>query len=153
MKLKTLPAAIFQSFFVCLVCFSSGFGQGVATPLTIQGLDHYVPIGAQAQAMGGSAVAFSGTSASLFANPAGLSTLNALEVRVGGSITSTRYKQTQEWLPNRLYAELSLIFDNKETFATKPFDSISPDWTQTNSRIGPGLVSAALPFQIGGTSV
>ena len=131
--------------------------QDVADPLTIQGLDQQAPPGARARAMGSVQAAGLSTAAALFTNPAALASLDGAEVRVGGGLAAQRYGQDQTWVPNRLYLELSLIFENDPSSPnpTKAFDDIRPDWEHRQSSVRPtlGAVAAPLPFRPGGVSL
>lgn len=130
--------------------------QDVADPLTIQGLDQQEAPGARARAMGGVRAAGLTSSAALFTNPAALSSLDQAEVRLGGGLAARSYSQDQSWVPNRLYLELSLIFENDPASPnpTRAFDDIRPDWEEDQSSTRPtlGAVAVPLPFQAGGAT-
>lgn len=140
--------------------------QGVSDPLTIQGLDNARVMDARSQGMGGTAVA-SGTNASaVFSNPAAISLLADPEFRIGGYITSLHQEQTQNWIPNRFYADLSLMFENllggiKDPDNVinpvdklhKPFDDITPAWDRTRSHARPSVLAAAYPFAVDGVEL
>ncbi|PAP75875.1 hypothetical protein [Rubrivirga marina] len=131
--------------------------QDAAAPLTVQGLDHQAAVGARARAMGGVRASGLSTSAALFSNPAALHRLTEAEVRLGGGAVAQSLSQDQTWVPNRLYLELSLIFENDPTSPnpTRAFDDITPDWETDLSSARPTLGSAAvpLPFAPGGVAV
>ncbi|WP_412061771.1 hypothetical protein [Rubrivirga sp. IMCC45206] len=131
--------------------------QDAAAPLTVQGLDQQAAVGARARAMGGVRASGLSTSAALFSNPAALHRLSEAEVRLGGGATAQALSQDQTWVPNRLYLELSLIFENEpgSPNPTRAFDDIRPDWEEDLGSTRPTLGSAAvpLPFAPGGVSV
>ncbi|MEM6326644.1 MAG: hypothetical protein AAF791_05945 [Bacteroidota bacterium] len=131
--------------------------QDAAAPLTIQGLDQQEAVGARARAMGGVRAAGLSTAAGLFSNPAALRKLTEAEARLGGGYNAQDYSQNQTWVPNRLYLELSLIFENDPTSPnpTRAFDDIRPDWENDLSAARPtlGAVAAPLPFTPGGVSL
>lgn len=127
--------------------------QGLATPLTIQGTDNFLDVGARARALGGAHIGSRLGAASIFFDPAGLALLEAPEVRVGALTQSKRYEQRQEWLPNRFYVELSLILENNAAAVNQPFDDIVPNWEHTHSDTRPSVIAAAMPFRLGGMGV
>lgn len=122
--------------------------QDVADPLTIQGLDQQTVPGARARAMGSVGAAGLTTSAALFTNPAALSALDQAEVRLGGGTIAQRYEQDQTWVPDRLYLELSLIFENDPASPnpTRAFDDTRPDWEHSQSATRPTLGAFAAPL-------
>ena len=128
----------------------NAYGQGLADPLTLQGIDRTVPAGARARAMGGTVLAHGTDANALFNNPALLSWLQAPEAHLGGSFSILTDKQHQVWIPNRLYAELSLVFQNDQTFVTKPFDTVKPDWEEKTTAVRPTTASVAVPFGFSG---
>ena len=131
--------------------------QDAAAPLALQGLDQQAVPGARARAMGSVQAAGLTTSSALFTNPAALAALDEAEVRLGGGLVAQRYRQDQTWVPDRLYLELSLIFENDPTSPnpTKAFDDIRPDWEHSQSAVRPtlGAVAAPLPFRLGGVAL
>ena len=124
------------------------WAQDAAAPLTIQGLDQQEATGARARAMGGVRASGLSTSAALFSNPAALHRLTEGEVRLGGGGVQQAYDQDQTWVPNRLYLELSLIFENEpgSPNPTRAFDDIRPDWSDDFTSARPTLGSAAVPL-------
>ncbi|MGB2866857.1 MAG: hypothetical protein WBD36_00275 [Bacteroidota bacterium] len=154
--------------------------QPAGEPLTIQGLDQRTLPDVRARGMGGAILA-SGTNASvLFLNPAGLIAVGSMEFRLSASSMGVSQSQTQEWVPNRLYAGLSLMMEDKwgniksptdsngNPFPNpweqlqKPFDTIGPNWKRSVKRSPPLSVAFAVPvemddikfvFAIGGSQV
>ena len=131
--------------------------QDAAAPLTVQGLDQQAAPGARARAMGSVRASGLASSAALFTNPAALSALERAEARLGGGVAAQAYAQEQTWVPNRLYLELSLIFENDPSSPnpTRAFDDIRPDWERDefNARPTLGSVAAPLPFAPAGVEV
>ncbi|MEM1115410.1 MAG: hypothetical protein AAF845_00220 [Bacteroidota bacterium] len=131
--------------------------QDAAAPLSIQGLDRQEAVGARARAMGGVRASGLATSAALFSNPAALRHLTEAEARLGGGAVAQALSQDQTWVPNRLYLELSLIFENDPTSPnpTRAFDDITPDWDENLSSVRPtlGSVAVPLPFAPGGVEL
>ncbi len=142
------------------------YAQDVATPLTIQGLDQFSYTSARSRAMGGSGVALGSDVSAMFANPATLLQLSTPEVRVGGYRTSTKYQQMQQWVPNRFYGGLSLMFEDLldgikgpqdtsgrffggDTAIQRPYDDLGPNWSKNTSDIRPSLAALGMPFTIG----
>lgn len=150
-----------MKIFAAIIAFSlalplaadNAAAQGHATPLTIQGTDNLVDVGARARAMGGAHVGSQLGAASIFFDPAGLALLNDPELRVGALTQSKSYEQDQEWLPNRFYVELSLILENNPVAVNQPYDDIVPDWEHRQSDSRPSLVTAAMPFRVGGVGI
>jgi hypothetical protein len=125
--------------------------QGLTQPLRFQGLDHLSSPGARSRALGGSAVAWSVDPTSLFSNPANLVRLTSVQVMAGATFRSSLLEQQQDWIPDRLYAELSLVFENnfagiKDSGLHKPYDAIGPDWKEKVSSFRPSMVAAAMPI-------
>lgn len=141
----------------------SAAAQDVAGPLTIQGLDGFGFQGARSRAMGGTGVASGNDVSVLFTNPAGLLSLDRPEVRAGGSFTAVRTRQTQQWIPNRFYAGLSLMCEdltdgirdpdplppNRADGVQRPYDDIGPNWSRESTEFRPTIAAAGAPFTIG----
>lgn len=140
--------------FLALACSAAWYGtsraqaQGIAQPLTIQGLDQTYVAGVRARAMGGAVTARAGDEEALFWNPAGLAGVERLTVSASGAAQATGWAESQRWNPNRYYAGLSLYFQNPEAYAYEPFER--PDWTNTARVFRPGHAAVVLPFALGG---
>ena len=152
-----LPMPVRALALLALLAPLSVAAQDAADPLTLQGLDQDAVPGARARAMGSVQAAGLTSSAALFTNPAALSNLKQAEVRFGGGLANQRYSQDQTWVPDRLYLELSLIFENEpgSPNPTKAFDDIRPDWDNELTAVRPvlGSVAAPLPFSPGGVEI
>lgn len=131
-----------------LSAFSQPLAQRVYTPLTIQGLDHFQTFGARTNSMGGASVAAGNDVIDMFTNPALLLNIDGISIKAGAKYSSNEYEQVQDWTPNKLYAELSLIFRNEDLYKTKPFDNIKPDWNKTLSKATPGAFAASARFKL-----
>jgi hypothetical protein len=156
---------------ILVMSSSLALAQGAGQPLTIQGLEQSSLYDVRAIGMGGAGLA-SGTNASLvFINPAGLAKIDGMDFRVAGNLTARLQKQTQEWIPNRLYPGLSLLMEDKwgsiqaptDTGGNpitdpweqlqKPFDTMGPNWARKANRTSPLSVAFAMPIVIEGVPV
>jgi long-subunit fatty acid transport protein len=147
-KLSTLAIAA-----VLVAGIPNARAQGVATPLTIQGLEQFIDVGAVSVGMGGAHVGSRLGLSGLFFDPAGLTTLERPEIRLGGMYRASATSQRQHWTPNRFNLELSLIMENHPAAVNRPFDDIMPDWERGRTDLRPSLVAAAFPFRLGGLEV
>ncbi|MCX6141944.1 MAG: outer membrane protein transport protein [Ignavibacteriales bacterium] len=152
---------------VVLSCSSIVSAQPAAGPLDIQGLDHFVITGARARAMGGASIANSSDVTALFANPAALSQLTTLEIRVGGLFENNLRKQDQNWIPTKDLPSLSVLFEGLTGYikpldgsvtnpwdnVQRPYDNIGPNWSTTSSKTRPLTLAAALPLTFEGMKV
>ena len=136
--------------------------QGVDPPLRLQGLDRSMVPGVRAAGMGGVSIAIGGTANAVFTNPAALSELQTFDLRLGLGWSEHRTRQTQYWIPNRFYTNLSLLMENlvdqiKDPVVTdprdalqKPYDDLTPNWKDLQYTLSPGVLSAAMPVDLGG---
>jgi opacity protein-like surface antigen len=144
--------------------------QPAASPLGIQGLDHVVITGVRARAMGGTSIANVNDVTGLFANPAALSQLTTLEIRVGGLLENNQRQQDQNWIPTKDLPSLSVLFegltggiktpDSAGRPVTNPwlnvqrqYDNIGPNWNTKASTSRPLNFAAAMPLTIEGIKV
>jgi opacity protein-like surface antigen len=127
--------------------------QDVAPPLTLQGLSRLSVPGARATGMGGSSAATAGDAMALFSNAALLSFLPGAEVRLGGRYARTEFSQNQEWLPNELFAEFSLLFEQNPATVVKPFDDLPADWDYATSALRPASGALSVPVEVGGVGL
>ncbi len=144
--------------------------QGAGDPLTLQGLHQSTLSDVRGRGMGGAIIASTRSANAIFTNPALLTRLDALEIRVAGSGVSMTQRQSQEWVPNRLYAGFSLLMEDKWdgikdplVFSTvdsmwhpptspyerlqKPYDDLGSNWKRTSTKGIPLSIAAAMPFQ------
>lgn len=148
---------------IVILLSGSARAQDMADPLTFQGMEHYNPLNVRSRAMGGSGVAALGQVSALFSNPASLADLSGLEISVGGSWRNLGHEQSQRWNPNRFYADLSIMLENRfdnikdpeiirdsTDFLHKPFDDLKPAWKNDNSSARPSAMAAGIPFSLAG---
>ncbi len=152
-------------FLFCAVLFSPMLpGQGADIPLRLQGLDQNTMLDVRSIGMGGAVTASGNNASVLFSNPAGLTKINSLEIRVSGELSTLLNKQSQRWVPNRYFTGLSLMMEdswgsikppmlNDSTPVTdpweqlqKPFDNLGPNWSRTTNGSGPLSAAAAIPL-------
>jgi long-subunit fatty acid transport protein len=150
--MKLLRILFFVTVLLASISFYT-FSQGVAQPLTLQGLDNNLLIGARARAMGGGITASGNDVTSIFGNPAALSNLSSFEFRLGSSLIQKRYEQWQTWIPDEYYVELSLIIENNNPPNVKPFDALKPHWRKYKLNFHPSFAAIGYPFDIMGIEV
>ncbi len=139
--------------------------QGAYAPVRLQGLDQSTLHDVRSIGMGGAVTASGSTASVLFSNPAGLTKVGTMEVRLSGEFSSLLNKQTQRWVPNRYFTGLSLMMEdswgdikspmlNDTTKVTdpweqlqKPFDNLGPNWSRSTSGAAPLSIAAALPVK------
>lgn len=132
--------------------------QGVADPLGVRGLEQFTATGTRARSMGWTGIASGNDANSLFSNPARLARLSSYEFRAAGFSGSTMYSQKQEWMPDKVYATLSLMFENRlggiidtgQVKLQRAYDDIEPNWERENSDSGPASIVGAAPLEIAG---
>ena len=146
--MKSTATILFVTLVLTAVAHET-LAQGIATPLTIQGVDQFVDAGTVARGMGGAHIGSRQGVVSGFFDPAGLTMLDQIEIRAGALSRGGTYEQHQEWLPNRFYVEMSLILENDPAAVNKPFDSITPDWSRHDSDTRPSVIVGAVPFRVG----
>jgi opacity protein-like surface antigen len=139
--------------------------QDVANPLRFQGISQSLTPGVRAQGMGGAGIASGKDASVLFLNPAALSMLNSIDIRIGGLGEFIKREQRQEWTPNRLYTGMSILFedlwagiDTPKTYdpwekLQRSYDHIGPNWDQSKNSFAPLSVSAAVPFELIGVPI
>jgi hypothetical protein len=144
--------------------FASLTAQDAGSPLDLQGMNQSVPLGVRSRGMGGAVVASGNGASSLFANPALLSHVLSGEVRMAAYGAMSAQRQSQEWVPNRIYPGLSLLMEDKWAGIKdpdlsglsadaaqweklqKPLDTIGPNWSRNKTRMLPMSISAAYPI-------
>ncbi len=139
--------------------------QPAAAPLGIQGLDQWVTSGARSRAMGSTGLAGLQDASALFSNPAALSQLSVMEVRLGGSFASVDQRQDQSWVPLKNLPGLSLLFEGQVrgirsplnalgqpltpwTTLQKPYDDIASGWRRRTSVGRPQMLAIAVPVTV-----
>jgi hypothetical protein len=149
---------------------ASLLAQPAASPLGVQGMDQWLTAGARSRSMGSTRLAGGTDATALFSNPAALSNLTSIEVRVGGSFAATDQRQDQSWVPLKNLPGLSLLFEGQARsikapvdalgqpltpWATlqKPYDDIEASWRRRTSGGLPEMAVIAAPYTIGGISL
>lgn len=146
--------------------------QGIDQPLTIQRMDNTVFAGVRSRGMGGTGLATGGNATVLFSNPALLAFVPQMDIRLSGGGQQSFYKQVQEWHPNRLYAELSLLFEDRLTGVSnnvvdtiyntsgtirridtlvllRSYDNVKPNWSKKLQSALPNYAAVAVPITQG----
>ena len=100
-------------FMIFLALPFVSMAQGAGDPLTFQGMSQSVFPDVRGAGMGSATIASGRTASALFSNPAGLASIDAIDVRIGGVGISSWQRQAQEWIPNRMYAGLSILMEDK----------------------------------------
>lgn len=143
--------------------------QGYGGPLSFQGVDHLVLHSAAARAMGGISFAIRTDIGTMFQHPAGLYSVQTMQLALAGMMESQRLQQNQEYAPVRYYPNLSLLlegltaripdpdtslfgFSAKDT-VQRPFDDIGPNWSRKKMRQQPIQALIAIPIAIGNLKI
>jgi hypothetical protein len=148
------------------------FSQGLATPLTMQGVDNAQIQSVASRSMGGLIFNLRNDATAMFSNPASLGTLKGFQLSVSGLQQFTDATQTQQWYPQKYYPGFSLLMEGLTDFINnpdttnrsrffisakdtvqRPFDNIRPDWSQTTHKARPMQAFVAMPFSIRETQV
>jgi len=141
------------------------YAQGYGGPLSFQGLDRGMLHSAAAWAMGGMTFGSRTDIGIMFHHPAGLYSIQKLQLGFAGLMQSQQLKQEQQYAPVRYYPNLSLLlegltaripdpdtslygFSAKDT-VQRPFDTIGPNWDRSKTRRTPLQAMLAVPVSIG----
>ncbi len=171
-KLKriSIDALVLNAAMVCTM-----IAQDYNLPLSMEGLNHTTNTSILSKSLGGVTIPLQKDVSLMFANPASLSTLDALTISVSAAQTSTSASQTQQWQPSTYYGNYSLLMDgsanginhtdtttgNKYTLPPsntyfpgdtlwKPYDKIGPNWNHNkNPKMIPNIF-VAMPFTFRG---
>ncbi|MFA6540063.1 MAG: hypothetical protein WCT99_00530 [Bacteroidota bacterium] len=157
--MKNLQHSIAILLLALGVQISNGQG-GISIPLGPTGMENFTVSGVRSRAMGWSTIGNSNDASALFGNPAMLSSVKDLEIRFGGISSSTTLSQRQEWNPDKVYATLSLLLEDRlvgisdtgqnQITLERKYDNIGPNWEKKISRFRPGTFAAAIPFDLFG---
>jgi hypothetical protein len=169
-KLKriSINALVLNAAMVCAMV-----AQDYNLPLSMEGLNHTSNTSILSKSLGGVTIPLQKDVSLMFANPASLSTLDALTISIGALQTYTSANQTQQWQGSTYYGNYSLLMDgsligishsvNPDTLLAimtrkgiKPFpgdtlwipyDKIGPNWNhdKSPSEMIPNIF-VALPF-------
>jgi opacity protein-like surface antigen len=173
-KLKRISiiALVLNAFMV-----NAMVAQDYNLPLSMEGLNHTSNTSILSKSLGGVTIPLQKDVSLMFANPAILSTLDALTISVGALQAYTSANQTQQWQGSTYYGNYSLLMDGSlvgishsipaDTAYARfirsggkpfpgdtlwiPYDKIGPNWShdKSPSELIPNIF-AALPFTVKG---
>jgi hypothetical protein len=164
-KLKSISIAVFV---LTALSICSVFAQYYNVPLTMEGLDHTYNASVMSRAMGGVTIPLQQNLSLMFANPAGLSRLDAIQVSVGGTYTISNSEHAQQWYPMVYFGNISILMDGTARnigpsgvphpavttpypgdTLQKPYDNIWPNWNHNQNKTQIPDIFAAMPLTIG----
>jgi long-subunit fatty acid transport protein len=139
----------------------------------MQGLNQTTNSSVISRGMGGITLSLNNDASMMFANPAGLQSLEGIQVSLGGIQQYRRLNQTQQWFVNQNYAMLPMLmagltrdlpYPDSAHLATtagirvltaqdtvqRPFDGIGSDWDYKKDESIPLQAFIAVPFSVGG---
>jgi hypothetical protein len=164
---KTFMRTIY--IIACLLIVQQAFAQGLADPLTIQGIDHNVLSSAASRAMGGTTISILNDPGIMFSNPASLQSLNGIQISLGGFGQFSKSEQVQHYSPLKYYSNFSLLMEgltgyisdpdslhpglNPGDTVQRPFDNIGPNWNRKKDRGFPLSAFFAMPVTLGRTKL
>ena len=96
MKQKISTQIIFILVVVILQFPTSIFAQGFGSPLTMQGVDHFIEQSAASRSMGGLTIGIKNDAGLMFSNPSSLQSLKNIQVSIGALQQYSDAKQTQQ---------------------------------------------------------
>src|SRR3989338_7841418 len=163
--------------FAALIVFSfssarQALAQGYDTPLGSQGLSRTTMHSAASRAAGGITIALKNDMSLMFSNPALLSSLEGLQLSLGGLQQHTYAKQEQRYGGLQTHTAFNLLMEgttglisdadtskllggtkvrviDQTDSVQRPFDTIGPNWNRTRSKGLPVQILLASPFSIG----
>jgi hypothetical protein len=169
-KLRLFESITLTIVLLCLILNGDILAQGLATPLTMQGLDNSGIQSLASRSMGGLMFNHQDDATLMFFNPASLGAVKGVQFSIAGLQQFTDVTQTQQWYPQKYYPGLSLLMEGLTDFISnpdttnrrqyfvsakdtvqRPFDKIGPNWSHTKSKMLPMHAFAALPFSVGET--
>lgn len=138
-----------------------------APALNMQGAGHTSEHSAAAIGAGGTSIVTPNNVSTMFRNPAMLTTIDGIQVSVGGTYRAANQRQTQQYAPVRYYPNLSLLLEGMTDLipdpdffgftpadsVQRPFDDIGPNWTRDQNQTQPLQFFAAVPLHVGGVKV
>jgi long-subunit fatty acid transport protein len=156
-----------------LVYSPNAYSQGYDAPLTMQGLNHTTNPSVISRGMGGVMLSLNNDASAMFANPAGMQSLEGIQISIGGLQKYRQLDQTQQWYVYQNYSMFPLLMagltrelpdpDSAHMAATagiriltaqdtvpRPYDDISPDWQYKKNESIPLQAFVAVPFSVGG---
>ena len=122
-----------------------------APALNMQGAGHTSEHSAAAIGAGGTSIVTPNNVSTMFRNPAMLTTIDGIQVSVGGTYRAANQRQTQQYAPVRYYPNLSLLLEGMTDLipdpdffgftpadsVQRPFDDIGPNWTRDQNQTQP----------------
>lgn len=165
MKKLSLIPFIFFIYFLFFQVFA--VAQVYNTPLTMQGLNNTTLPSVVSRAMGGVTMTIKNDPSTMFSNPAGLQTLEGIQISVSGVQQYKMVEQTQQWFPLLYYSNFSLLMQdltrnipdpdtirnfppNAGDSVQRPFDNFGPNWKHNKNKRLPLQFSIGIPFSLGG---
>jgi hypothetical protein len=164
------------SFCTLLIfCFTTiGYTQHRGDNLAFQGLGIPIGNGVKALAMGGAYTSISGDINSIFWNPAGLASIEGLQLSIGANFYQKMSRENQVYRPNRQFVTMSFILDglyapnpayngeldhvafledstyivNEPLSGKDVYSKEAADWERNNNGSDLNYITAALPFKL-----
>ncbi|HAP36053.1 MAG TPA: hypothetical protein DCQ28_08970 [Bacteroidetes bacterium] len=161
--IKLFSSIVFISLFFGHNVAAQGFGK----PLTTQGIDKISIHSAASRGVGGITFGMTNEASIMFANPAALQSLKALQISFNGLQQSITSNQAQQYSPLKYYSSFSLLLEGltrdipnpvydttRQDYTAadsiqRPFDNLRPDWEKTESRNAPVQAFIAVPVTLG----
>lgn len=146
---------------------ATAVSQGYDTPLTMQGLHRTETASAASRGAGGVVFGGAGDASKLFADPAGLTRVEGLQVVFSTRRQSAYDRQEQRFGGLQLYSAFSplmmgttgfipdpdTVLVNQTDSVQRPFDAIGPNWDRSSTSRLPIQAFAAMPLEIGGLAI
>lgn len=165
--------------FTVLVFAAVMFGQNRGNPLAFQGMDTQLSHSVRASGMGEAFTAVGGDINALYYNPAGLASLNGLQIQISAKNQSRSWWENQIYRPNRLFFTLPFYLEglyipdpanngrwDYEVFfeglldtayivslpdtGLENFSKDAADWVKEVNSTGIHTAAVAVPFQLFG---
>jgi hypothetical protein len=174
--MKNLTKNLFSLLLLSVLSGHVLLAQGLNSFLTMDGLNHVINSSATSRAMGGVTLSIKNDIGLMFANPASLQSIDAIQVSFGGYRQYRTTNQTQIWFPNSNYSNFSLLMGGLTDTMTLPtipqwvydslsvsdpahtidpldsiqrqYDQIKPNWELTKNGNFPLQVFIAVPFSL-----
>lgn len=169
MKKLIFRVKILSSLIIPILFGQSLLAQGYGGPLRFQGVGQPALLSAGSRAMGGVAIAIKRDIGLMFQNPAALSSMQGIQISLGGMRFSTDAKQEQYYAPVRYYPNLSLLLEGltarvpnpdpalpgftAQDTVQRPYDNISPNWSQSHDQASPLQAMLAVPISSGDVKI
>ncbi|MGB2867398.1 MAG: hypothetical protein WBD36_03015 [Bacteroidota bacterium] len=160
---------------LCCVVFDQAAGQGYGTPLIFQGLNHTAIHSTAARGSAGISYGFTNDVSLLFTDPASLTSIQNIQLSIGGLQQSRYTKQDQHYgglqgfsaftplveSTTDLLADTILTYNNGQLgtlvdqtdSVQRPFDTISPNWSRSKAKAMPVQAMVAIPLSLGDVKI